>query len=270
MTDIQTWLEDPYSLYAKRILKLRALDPLDQEPGAADRGSAIHAALDRLVREHPSGPLPTNAYDKLVTYGEEAFGELISNPTVVAFWWPRYLRVARWFVETEDARRPSLDRSWTERRGSVDLPGPAGPFELYGFADRIDRMRDGSFAIIDYKTGSRPTRKQLETGLAPQLPLEALMIAGGGFEDVPAGPTEELAYWRLTGGEEPGKVDAVTSNLTDLIAQARQGLEVLIETFDDATTSYHAIPNPGRTPRFNDYEHLARVLEWGGEEGEDV
>ena len=62
----------------------------------------------------------------------------------------------------------------------------------------------------------------------------------------------------------------MTNNLTDLIAQARQGLETLIETFDDATTSYHAIPNPGRTPRFNDYEHLARVLEWGGEEGEDV
>lgn len=270
VTDIQTWLEDPYALYAKRILKLRPLDPLDQEPGAADRGSAIHAALDRLVREHPSGPLPADAYDKLVAYGEEAFGALISNPTVAAFWWPRYLRVAGWFVETEGARRPSLDRSWTERRGSVEFPGPAGPFELYGYADRIDRMRDGGFAIIDYKTGSQPTRKQLETGLAPQLPLEALMIAAGGFAGVPAGPTEELAYWRLTGGEEPGRIDAATGNLAELIARVRQGLEVLIETFDDETTSYHAIPNPGRAPKFNDYEHLARVLEWGGEEGGDV
>jgi ATP-dependent helicase/nuclease subunit B len=270
VTDIQTWLEDPYSLYAKRILKLRALDPLDQEPGAADRGSAIHAALDRLVREHPSGPLPADAYDQLVVYGEEAFGELISNPTVAAFWWPRYLRVARWFVETEGARRATLDRSWTERRGSVDLAGPAGPFELYGYADRIDRMQDGGFSIIDYKTGTRPTKKQLETGLAPQLPLEALMLSQGGFEDVPAGTTEELAYWRLTGGEEPGKIDAATKDMADLIAQARQGLEVLIETFDDETTAYHAIPNPARAPRFNDYEHLARVLEWGGEEGEDV
>src|SRR5258708_5389605 len=42
-TDIENWLRDPYTLYAKHILKLRELDPIDLPPGAADRGIVLHA-----------------------------------------------------------------------------------------------------------------------------------------------------------------------------------------------------------------------------------
>jgi ATP-dependent helicase/nuclease subunit B len=269
VTDIQKWLEDPYAIYAKRILKLRALSPIDEEPGARDRGSAIHDALDALVTAYPSGPLPADAKVQLVELGRAAFAKLIANPTVAAFWWPRFLRVADWFLETEEARRDTITHTWTEREGKITVSGPAGPFELFGFADRIDRKADGSYAIIDYKTGSQPTRKALESGRAPQLPLEALMLGRGGFSDVVAGAVSELAYWRLTGGEEPGRIDAVTEGLEDLIAEAEQGLLALIEAFDDPETPYHAIPDPARAPRFSDYEHLARVREWGGEGGED-
>ena len=46
---------------------------------------------------------------------------------------------------------------------------------------------DGSFAILDYKTGQPPTGKQVRMGLSPQLTLEAAILREGGFEDIDAG-----------------------------------------------------------------------------------
>src|SRR6185295_10254343 len=41
VTDIERWIRDPYALYARSILKLRQLEPLDDTPAAAERGKAI-------------------------------------------------------------------------------------------------------------------------------------------------------------------------------------------------------------------------------------
>src|SRR5205807_7040254 len=45
VTAIEDWLRDPYTIYAKYILKLAPLDPVDMPISAADRGSAIQDAL---------------------------------------------------------------------------------------------------------------------------------------------------------------------------------------------------------------------------------
>ena len=47
-----------------------------------------------------------------------------------------------------------------------------------------------------------------------------------------------------------------------LADNARQGLEKLIAAFDDPKTPYRAWPRPDKRPRYSDYTHLARVLEW--------
>ena len=54
VTEIEHWLRDPYTIYAKHILKLGALDPVDTPPGARDRGTVIHAGdrrIHRAIRE---------------------------------------------------------------------------------------------------------------------------------------------------------------------------------------------------------------------------
>ena len=63
----------------------------------------------------------------------------------------------------------------------------ARTFMLSARADRIERRRDGSFAILDYKTGQPPTGKQVRMGLSPQLTLEAAILREGGFESIAAG-----------------------------------------------------------------------------------
>jgi len=269
VTEIQTWLENPYAIYAKHVLGLRMLDPVDQEPGAQDRGTAIHDALEAFCRRHPKGPLPPDALDQLIACGRETFDALMAEPVVRAFWWPRFERVAAWFVAVESRRRALLAETLVELQGVVTLEGGGRPFTLRGRADRIDRLAEGGYAIIDYKTGLNPTLGELKSGAAPQLPLEAMMIRRHGYSEVDPAEIRELAYWRLRGGEEPGRIDAVGGDLGSLIAEAEAGLLTLIREFENPDTPYHPRPDPRRAPKFDDYADLARVLEWGrGPEGD--
>lgn len=268
VTRIETWLRDPYSIYARSILKLKKLDDLDTDPSAAERGNAIHKALDAFVSAYPRD-LPPEPLARLLEFGRKAFAEHLGRPGVQAFWWPRFERVAAWFVETERDRRRTLSATATEQDGRLEIEGPGGPFLVTGVADRIDRLADGSYTIVDYKTGGHPSKADLRGGAAPQLPLEALMLARGGFPGLPPGPVSSLAYWRVGGGDPPGRIDEVADGVADLVAEAEAGLRELVATFDDPATPYHSVPDAARRPRFNDYEHLARIGEWaaGEEEG---
>jgi ATP-dependent helicase/nuclease subunit B len=262
VTQVETWMRDPYGLYARHVLGLQALEPLDADPGAAERGQFIHAALDRFVRDYPDR-LPPDAPARLRAIGLDCFGPMLDRPAVHAFWWPRFERIADWFLATEAERRERRRPLRTEVTGTLVLEGPAGPFVLTARADRIDLDRaDGRLAIIDYKTGLPPSQAQVQAGFAPQLPLEAAIAAAGGFEGIEARPTGELAFWRLSGGEPAGEIKALKGDPGQLAEDARLGLLNLIRTFDDPDTPYRSQPRSGQAPAYSDYGHLARVAEW--------
>ena len=263
VTQVEMWMRDPYAIYARHILALKALDPIDADPGAAERGQFIHDALDRFVREHPAA-LPADARARLLAIGRDAFGAALDRPGVRAFWWPRFERIADWFLEQEEMRRPELAESLTEISGELVIDG----FRLTGKADRIDRLTSGGLVILDYKTGEPPKGSEVAQGFSPQLPLEALIAEEGTFTDVPRGPVEALEYWRLSGGDPAGKVTSLADgDPRALIDAAKQGLRNLIREFSDPNTPYLSRPDPASGPRFSDYDHLARVKEWSTVEG---
>jgi ATP-dependent helicase/nuclease subunit B len=270
VTEIETWIRDPYAIYARHILKLEPLDPLDADPTVAERGSFIHEALEKFLKATGDG-LPADAYEKLLDLGHKAFGATLDRPTVLAFWWPRFRRIARWFVAQEALYRPRLAESIAETKGEIrlELPG-CRPFTLRGKADRIDRLKTGRLAIIDYKTGGVPTNTQIENGYAPQLPLEAVIASAGKFAGVAPGPVAELAYWRLMGGRDIAEIRPVKADAMALAAAARVQLEKLIVAFEDPAMPYHPLPDPDFVPKFRLYDHLSRRAEWGviGGEGE--
>jgi ATP-dependent helicase/nuclease subunit B len=262
VTEVETLIRDPYAVYARRVLGLEPLDPIDSDPGAAERGIFIHQALDRFVREYPR-ELPKNAVERLLAIGRGAFGEALARPGVLAFWWPRFERIARWFVDYELSRRAAgVSALETEVRGQLELSAPQGPLLLVARADRIDRLSGGGLAVLDYKTGTVPSQRQVKSGLTPQLPLEAAIAGAGGFRGVPAEPVAELAYVRLTGRGPGGEVRVVDGEPAEMAAAARAGLERLIAAFDDPDTPYRSRPRPIFERRFGDYDHLARVKEW--------
>ncbi len=270
VTEIEHWLRDPYTIYAKHILGLRPLDAVDTEPGAAERGTIIHAAIGEFTRRF-ADELPADPAHELIALGEPHFAALEDFPEARAFWWPRFLRVAHWFARWEAERRAGIAAIAAEIRGEIEIPLGAASFKLRGIADRIERARDGRYVILDYKTGAVRSEKQVRTGLAPQLTLEAAMLREGGFRNIPAGASvAEIAYVMLKGGEPPGDYrpiefkDGTPDRQAD---RARERLGELARRFDDEKQPYRSLVHPMWTTHYGDYDHLARVKEWSSSGG---
>ncbi len=265
VTQIEKWLRDPYTIYARYILRLRPLDEIDADPGALDRGIILHDVFEAFVRDHPSGPLPPDALPKLLALGRAAFMDLAHAPGVAAIWWPRFERAAEGFVEEEGSRRAAIRHCHAEVSGSIEIGAPGGPFTLTGKADRIDLFRDGSAEILDYKTGGLPRVRDVASGFNPQLALEGLMLRRGGFDGVPeTADVAALRYWQLSGGREPlaTRPAAGKTPPAKLIEDAEAGLARLVAAFDDPGRAYAARPASAYALAYNDYEHLARIREW--------
>ena len=274
-TRIQTWLADPYSIYAQHILDLRPLDPIDATPEAREFGSTIHEALERFMREFPGPDLPDEAWGRLLAIGEEAFARFGDRPLAAVFWNRRFQRAARnvWAIEQE--RRPAIERVLTEIRGETQLDCPAGPFILTARADRVELRAGGGLAIVDYKSGNPPSAKAVVAGTARQLPIEAIIAADGGFPDCRADEAAALEYWRTGGARADRPAPAVIAtadaaegrqrapyNAGALVEETREGLRSLAAAFDDEAMPYLAEPRPEFAGAYNDYRHLSRKDEW--------
>jgi ATP-dependent helicase/nuclease subunit B len=277
VTAIEDWLRDPYTIYAKYILKLAPLDPVDMPLSAADRGSAIHDALGDFTQAFAT-TLPDNPALVLRKIGEKHFAPLMTQPAARALWWPRFLRIAAWFANWEIERRINVASIDAEVRGEISIPLAGGrTFYLSARADRIERRSDRSFAILDYKTGQPPTGKQVRMGLSPQLTLEAAILRGGGFKGIPVkASVSELTYVRLSGNNPPGEErilelrrDRNEEPLSPDAAadEARRKLEILLHKFEDEATAYTSLNLSMWSNRYGSYDDLARIKEWSAAGG---
>eukprot|EP00435_Cladocopium_sp_Y103_P077738 s1_g1477.t1 len=248
-TEVETLIRDPYAIYAKKVLRLKPLDPLDADAGALERGTLLHQALENFARAFPD-TLPSDVEAAFLEMGKLAFEKAPNRPGVTAFWWPRYEEVARWMANWESELRKEVERTHAEIKGELALQGFDRAMILSARADRIDERHDGSFAIYDYKTGTPPSKKQVEAGLSPQLPLEAAIAAAGGFatdEGKPLGAraVSDLSYLHLSGGN-PGAAEKNVSgdgsaNAADILA----GLVSLLQHYESDDTPHCLMSTPG-------------------------
>lgn len=277
VTAIEDWLRDPYTIYARYILRLDPLDPVDMPLSAADRGSAIHEALGEFTQRYADA-LPADPRHALREIGGRYFAPLMERPEARALWWPRFQRIAAWFAEWEQARRGNIDSIKAEIRGEIGIPlGDNRTFILSARADRIERRHDGSFAILDYKTGQPPTGKQVYMGLSPQLTLEAAILREGGFAGIPADSSVgDLTYVRLSGNNPPGEQRSLELKIktndapqppNEAADSARRKLEALIRTFDDKEQAYTSLNLSMWANRYGAYDDLARIKEWSAAGG---
>jgi ATP-dependent helicase/nuclease subunit B len=255
VTEIETWLRDPYAIYAKHVLGLRPLDALDEPIGPLERGTALHRAMELFIDKYRDG-LPDDAVEQLVAIADEVFAEAGIPKAALALWRPRFLGAARGFVASERERRENIAASHLEIKGRLEIGG----FTLTGVADRIDILKDGSAAILDYKTGAPPSNKQVEELLSPQLPLEAAMLAQDGF-GIGARIAEQLIYLSLA-GEKQARNPRMIPDAKELAAEALAQLARRIAWFKERDTAYRSRVRPFRADIAGDYDHLARVKEW--------
>ncbi len=263
LSDVETWMANPYAIFARHVLGLEALPRLGVRPGPSEKGQILHEALSRFAKQHPR-ELPADVAQVFLTMAVDVASDLGAEPRVRAFWLPRFKRFADWFAEHEPKLRESTTRLLAEVDGAEVLDCAGGPFTLRGRADRMD-VTAGGVIITDYKSGTPPTDSAVCSGLAPQLPLEAAMVAAGAFTGLAASKVAGLRYIRASGGEPPGvarTVDLKDGSIEGLGTDVRQGLLRLITAFDDETTPYKAVRRRRFSYAYDDYAGLARVDEW--------
>lgn len=264
VTKIETWMNDPYSIYAREILGLKPLKPLEEEFSVAMRGTILHAIMETFARQFASTPKK----DRHALFMRIAGAEMEKaslQKTEKAFWEPRLEKIAAWICAQEERWRQNFIPRIYEGKGVMMIQTACGEFSISGIADRIDVSKDGQrIAIIDYKSGGSFTASGIKTGRLPQLPIEAIMAEKGAFGEEVALPAETISYWCLTGGNDGAKEVSLNKRMEidSVKEQSLSSLISLIETFGKEETPYYSLPRPDRKPAYNDYEHLARIKEW--------
>ena len=255
VTGVSRLIRDPYAIYARNILRLFPLDPLQGEADARVRGETLHRIVERFVRERPDGEAAEAGAARLTQITEAVLAEDVPWPAAQRLWRARMARLAPNFVAAETRRalvgRPAV----LESEGSVPLEN--GLLTLTAKPDRIDLLDDGRAHVYDYKSGSLPSKSQ-QRSFDKQLLLEAGMVERGGFSALGARPVAGVTYIRLGGEGEEQETAADAA----LFAETWDGVLKLAERFADARTGYAARRALFGKKDKSDYDHLSRFGEW--------
>jgi double-strand break repair protein AddB len=258
VTEIKRLIRDPYAVYAKHTLKLRALNPIVQSPDAPMRGILIHSVMEVFVKDIMADPsLLTSTH--LMKVATDVLSREVPWPATRELWLAKLSRVTDWFVAREVGRQAGSTPIAFEKQAKGVMSMPKLSFTLTGYADRIDRTGPDSVAIFDYKTGTPPTEKQ-QAKFDKQLLIEAAMMEQGSFKHVGVNMVTEAVFIGL--GSKPVEVHAPLQKeppakvLTELTQLIRAYLSI-----EQGFTSQRTIQNERER---GDYDHLARFGEWDG------
>ncbi|AQS42265.1 MAG: Restriction endonuclease like protein [Candidatus Tokpelaia hoelldobleri] len=270
VTEIETLRRDPYAIYAKKVLRLKPLEPLVRDASAAERGTLYHAILAGFAGEEEGDVYHQGAFQHLMRIARAEFDKLELPDDVEALWWPRFVNLAPEIVRFEQSLSPR--RRLAEVTASPVPVGQTG-VTLSGRADRIDVFAGGYADILDFKTGMAPSVKQAASLMAPQLALEGALLARGAFAGCGMGTPADLLYIRLKSDgtvvqeSVAGKLDKTAQDLSE---EAWARLEDLLGLYQSPVQGYVSRAMPPLVEYEGDYDHLARVKEWSaGSAGDD-
>lgn len=253
VTRISTLIRDPYSIYARYILRLFPLDPLRPEADAALRGQVLHLILEDFAKTRDAGETRAEAKARLMAIAEAVLERETPWPAARALWLARLARAADYFLDF-DAQRGGVPAQ-LEEKGRVKLP--TLDFTLEGTPDRIDVLPDGRLHIIDYKTGTPPSQ-DAQKHFDKQLLLAAAMAERDGFKGLEGAEVALISYLGL--GTKPAVVETeITPQVT---GEVWEGLNQLIAHYFDEGTGFTARRAVQKERFAGDYDHLSRYGEW--------
>ena len=252
VTSIKTLISNPYEIYARYVLDLRELNPLEPDNFAAARGVAIHEILHKFVEKIQTDP-GRCAADQLLAEARKVLSTEPAAQHVMRLWLAQLAGVAEEFVELERQRLEAGAPAALESKGAISLEGVE--FTLNARADRVDRDQDGGLLLFDYKTGTIPGRTEIERR-DKQIPLTAKMLELGGFPEIPAASVREAAYIAV------GKSTKVQKVETQSLDETWSRFIGLIRRYENPETGYLSRRNMYQLRYGEAFDHLARYGEW--------
>ena len=151
-------------------------------------------------------------------------------------------------------RRSHAKYVYSEQKGEIFLNIAGQEIKIIGVADRIEVDEQGQSVVIDYKTGSLPSRKDVDCGLSPQLIIAGLMMQEGGF-GIKVRNVKQIIYVKISSSKPYIQTLNIDLNREQLRSH-RQGLISLLEYYvTNKNFSYNV-----DLQKYNDYTHLARTL----------
>jgi RecB family exonuclease len=264
-SQLESFLFCPFQFFGRYVLKLKPVDERDElEEDYAERGSRIHGVLENLELMRASEPrdrleLAESAIRNALELSEVATSSDVESG-LQEIERRRMARIIRRYArqhESYEALAPDalpvphrfevvFGLTESDSTSYPELVLGAGPatVRLQGKIDRIDLVpAQSGFRVIDYKTGSWPSKKDVKESLFLQLPLYALAVERIILAQE-AAQLYDVGYWALAGdGFKPIALkdwehdrEALEAFVIQTVAQLRQGVFAVDSRKDDCTS----------------------------------
>ncbi len=242
-SSLDSYLTCAFQFFGRYVLRLEELDDEPEEGDAAIRGTIIHTILEKALAPlvEQGKPLSVETFGDVIHYidtegramwdrapEEHAFGQ-------AALWkleWQRYRdRIIAMLSQQVMSQGPYDDYRvlGTEYEFNEETD-TTPPLRIHGKIDRVDETPN-HLVVIDYKSGSIPTQRQVRQGKSAQLPLYALALRNHSWAKDKSLITQyaklpsagDVKPWALDDAiEEDAKV---IDNVVHLLQQSRDAIE---------------------------------------------
>jgi ATP-dependent helicase/nuclease subunit B len=251
-TDVEMLILSPYNFYAKKLLSLRKIEEIDERPNLAEFGNFFHLVVEQYTKNYNH-----NAPDKEADFLEIA-NCLLKTHDIPSHskksWLTKITAIAPEFIQFDANKRQSSINVYSEIKGELTLDIAGQQVTLIAIADRIDIDQNNTVEIIDYKTGAVPSKKDVLSGLFPQLLIEAIILSEGGFAIAPA-KVFLLTYVKINSSKPYINTTQINITADDLLTH-KQGLISLIKHYIE-NMNFVVEPN---LMKYDNYSHLARRI----------
>lgn len=144
----------------------------------------IHKVLEEYSKNYDKQYINLNLLDKqnaLINIGNHILYSTILPSYTKKTWQIKLTAFSKAFILFDIERRKNCKEIYFETKGELRLNIVGQDIKIIGIADRIEISKSNNITILDYKTGTIPTKKEIELGLSPQLIIESLMLLENGF-----------------------------------------------------------------------------------------
>jgi ATP-dependent helicase/nuclease subunit B len=250
-TDIETLIRNPYSFYAKKILRLKKHIGIAAAPMLSEFGSFLHSIIEKYTKTYSSDTKDRSDY--FINLGIQDLNTILLPEATQKIWGIKLSQIAKPFITWDEERRINSSKILTEIKGSVEIELSNRTVTITAIADRIEIDRHGHITLLDFKTGAVPSKNDVFSGLSPQLIVEAIIAKANGF-DIGQGELNRLVYVKISSSKPYIQTTEIDISQNEL--ENHKAALIALLNFYATTQNYN---HDLDLLKYNDYKHLARI-----------